>query len=191
MEKYNRDANACSAAILGLALGTIGVPALAQNSDAPPTAAGPTAGSAGAQDVSSGGLAEIIVTAQRRTENLQKTAIAVTALSTDELEQRSIQSTTDLMQVAPGLQVSTQTAGDSGGSATFFLRGLGQEREGSGSEPAVGIYVDDFYYPTVQGSVFSILDIKQIEVLRGPQGTLFGRNTIGGAIRYVTAQPTG
>ncbi len=143
-----------------------------------------------AVDETSGTLTEITVTAQRRSENLQKTAIAVTALSSEDLEQRSIQTTTDLMQVAPGLQVSTQTAGNNGGSASFFLRGLGQEREGSGSEPAVGIYVDDFYYPTLQGSVFSILDIKQIEVLRGPQGTLFGRNTIGGAIRYVTAQPT-
>jgi iron complex outermembrane recepter protein len=137
-----------------------------------------------------GALEEIIVTAEKRTENLQQTPLAVTALSGQTLEQFNIQTTQDLMQIAPGLTVATQTAGDSGGSATFYLRGLGQERSGNGSEPAVGIYIDDFYYPSIEGSIFTILDMQQIEVLRGPQGTLFGRDTIGGAIRYTTAKPT-
>lgn len=134
-------------------------------------------------------LQEIVVTAQRRQENLQSTPLAITALSPHDLETRNVQSTQDLMQVTPSLQVSTQTAGNGSGSATFFLRGMGQQRSGNGTSPAVGIYVDDFYYPSLQGSIFSLLDIQQIEVLRGPQGTLFGRNTIGGAIRYTTQAP--
>lgn len=135
------------------------------------------------------GLQDIVVTAQRREERLQRTPLAITALSPKQLETRNIQTTQDLMQVTPSLQVSTQTAGNGSGSATFFIRGLGQQRSGNGTGPAVGIYVDDFYYPSLQGAVFSILDLQQVEVLRGPQGTLFGRNTIGGAIRYTTRKP--
>ena len=139
---------------------------------------------------STSSVAEVVVTAQRRSESLQKTPIAVTAVSASALERLNIGTSQELMQVTPSLQVSTQTAGNGGGSATFFLRGLGQQRSGNGSEPAVGVYVDDFYYPSLQGSIFSILDIQQVEVLRGPQGTLFGRNTIGGAIRYETQKPS-
>ncbi len=141
------------------------------------------------QAAPSGGLKDIVVTAQRREDSLQRTPLAITALSPAELQSRNVQTTQDLMQVTPGLQVSTQTAGNSGGSATFFLRGMGQQRSGNGTSPAVGIYVDDFYYPSLQGAVFNILDLQQVEVLRGPQGTLFGRNTIGGAIRYTTQRP--
>ncbi len=132
---------------------------------------------------------EVIVTAQRRATNLQQTPIAVTALSSQALTQANIATTQDLMQVVPSLQVSTQTAADGGGSASFFLRGMGQQRSGNGSGPAVGVYVDDFYYPSLEGSVFDIVDLSSVEVLRGPQGTLFGRNTIGGAIRYTSKQP--
>jgi iron complex outermembrane recepter protein len=135
-------------------------------------------------------LEEVVVTAQKRSENLQQTPVAVTALSADTLQQRNVATTQDLMQVTPGLQVATQAAGDGAGSATFFLRGMGQERSGNGQEPAVGIYIDDIYYPSLEGTIFSIVDLSQIEVLRGPQGTLFGRNTIGGAIRYTTQKPT-
>ena len=141
------------------------------------------------QAASSGSLQDIVVTAQRREDNLQRTPIAITALSPAELQSRNVQTAQDLMQVTPGLQVSTQAAGNSGGSATFFLRGMGQQRSGNGTSPAVGIYIDDFYYPSLQGAVFNILDLQQVEVLRGPQGTLFGRNTIGGAIRYTTRRP--
>jgi iron complex outermembrane recepter protein len=135
-------------------------------------------------------LEEIVVTAQKRSENLQETPVAVTALSADVMRQRNVQTTMDLMQVTPGLQVSTQTAGDGGGSATYFLRGMGQQRSGNGSQPAVGIYVDDIYYPALEGTIFNIVDLQQVEVLRGPQGTLFGRNTIGGAITYTTRKPS-
>jgi iron complex outermembrane recepter protein len=136
------------------------------------------------------GLEEIVVTAQKRSENLQETPVAVTALSAEIMLQRNVQTTLDLMQVTPGLQVSTQTAADGGGSATFFLRGMGQQRSGNGAQPAVGIYIDDVYYPSLAGTIFDIIDLQQVEVLRGPQGTLFGRNTIGGAITYTTKRPT-
>ena len=132
---------------------------------------------------------EVVVTAQRRSQNLQKAPVAVTAISAQSLAQANIATTQDLMQIVPSLQVAAQTAADSGGSATFFLRGMGQQRSGNGSGPAVGVYVDDFYYPSLEGDVFDIVDLADVEVLRGPQGTLFGRNTIGGAIRYTSQQP--
>ena len=134
-------------------------------------------------------VADVVVTAERREQRLQQAPVAVTALTAKTLDQLNVRDTRDLMQVVPGLQTTTQTAGDNGGSATFFLRGLGQERSGNGSEPAVGIYVDDFYYPSLSGTLFKIVDLAQVEVLRGPQGTLFGRNTIGGAIRYTSQRP--
>jgi len=135
-------------------------------------------------------LEEVIVTAQKRSENLQSTPVAVTALSADALAEQNVLTTYDLMQVTPGLEVSTQAGSNAGGSAVFFLRGMGQERSGNGSEPAVGIYVDNIYYPSLNGTIFNILDLQQVEVLRGPQGTYFGRNTIGGAITYTTMKPT-
>jgi len=179
-----------AALMAGSALATIaGAPQAAaqQAPDAQPVNAQPAADQTA--QTSQGGLQDIVVTAQRREDSLQRTPLAITALSPADLQSRSVQSTQDLMQVTPGLQVSTQTAGNSGGSATFFLRGLGQQRSGNGTSPAVGVYIDDFYYPSLQGAIFTILDLQQVEVLRGPQGTLFGRNTIGGAIRYTTKQP--
>jgi iron complex outermembrane receptor protein len=134
-------------------------------------------------------LEEVTVTAQRRNENLQRTPVAVTALSQAVLDELNVRTTQDLMQMTPSLEVSTEVHGPGGGSATFFLRGVGQERAGNGSQPAVGVYVDDFYYPSLNGAIFNILDLDQVEVLRGPQGTLFGRDTIGGAIRYTTKKP--
>jgi iron complex outermembrane recepter protein len=131
-------------------------------------------------------IQEVVVTAERRSEPLQEVPIAVTAVSANQMEQLNVRTAQDLMQAVPSLQVATQTAGNGSGSAVYFIRGVGQERQGNGSEPAVGIYVDDFYYPTLYGSDFNIIDLDQVEVLRGPQGTLFGRNTIGGAIRYTT-----
>ena len=131
-------------------------------------------------------IADIVVTAQRREQRLQEAPVAVTALSEGALDQLNVTNTQALMTVVPSLQVSTQAGGDAGGSATFFLRGMGQMRAANGSEPAVGIYVDDFYYPSLSGTIFQVVDLASVEVLRGPQGTLFGRNTIGGAIRYTT-----
>ena len=132
---------------------------------------------------------EIVVTAQRQEQNLQRTPVAVTALSSDQLASRNVQNLGDLVNVVPSLATGAQTASQGGNAAAFAIRGLGQQRDGNGTQAAVAIYIDDFYYPTLAGNLLSALDIQSIEVLRGPQGTLFGRNTIGGAIRYQTRKP--
>ena len=159
----------------------VAAPALAQSQPANPEVT---------EDTATPTTPDIVITAQRREQRLQEAPVAVTALSSSALEQLSIRDTRDLMTVVPSLQVSTQSGGDGGGSATFFLRGLGQQRAANDSEPAVGIYVDDFYYPSLSGNIFDVVDLASVEVLRGPQGTLFGRNTIGGAIRYTTKRPS-
>lgn len=177
MKKINAISGASFAA---LAFGLSAPPAVAQSQPASPEVT---------EDAAKPNEPDIVVTAQRREQRLQEAPVAVTALSNSALEQLNIRDTRDLMTVVPSLQVSTQSGGDSGGSATFFLRGLGQQRAANGSEPAVGIYVDDFYYPSLSGNIFDVVDLASVEVLRGPQGTLFGRNTIGGAIRYTTKRP--
>lgn len=135
------------------------------------------------------GIETIIVTAQRQEQNLQTTPVAVTALSAEQLANRGIEDLSGLVNVVPSLAMSAQTASQGGNAASFAIRGLGQQRDGNGTQPAVAIYIDDFYYPTIAGNLLSALDVSTIEVLRGPQGTLFGRNAVGGAIRYQTRKP--
>ena len=134
-------------------------------------------------------LEDIVVTAERRTTNLQDTPVAVTAITSEQLQARGVQSVRGLETLVPGLSVGSQTNGPGANSATFWIRGLGQMRAGNGSEPSVPLYIDDFYYPGIAGNVLRAMDIEQVEVLRGPQGTLFGRNSIGGAVRYTTHRP--
>jgi iron complex outermembrane receptor protein len=129
-------------------------------------------------------LEEIIVTARRRAENLQDVPVAVSAFGAIELAESGIEDITDLQQRLPNttLQVSRGT----NSTLTAYIRGVGQQDPLWGFEPGVGIYVDDVYVARPQGAVLDILDVAQIEVLRGPQGTLYGKNTIGGALKYVT-----
>ena len=133
---------------------------------------------------------EIIVTAQFREQNLQDTPLAITAVSAAMLEARS---QTDLSQVArQAPNVSLAPAGQSfGASMIASIRGVGQGDFNPAMEPGVGIYVDDVYYATLTGSVLDLLDLERVEVLRGPQGTLSGRNSIGGAIKLFSKRPTG
>lgn len=135
-------------------------------------------------------LDEIVVTAERRSGDLQDTPVAVTAITSEDLQARGVQSVRGLEGLVPSLSIGSQTNGPGANSATFWIRGLGQIRAGNGSEPSVPLYIDDFYYPGIAGNVLRAMDIEQVEVLRGPQGTLFGRNSIGGAIRYRTRKPT-
>jgi iron complex outermembrane receptor protein len=137
-----------------------------------------------------GGLEEITVTARRVSENLQDTPIAVTAFTGGLLEERQIFKTDQLDQVVPNLQFSNnaQLAGNNS-SSQVFIRGIGQSDPTSTVDPGVGLYIDDVYIGTAVGGTLDFRDISSVQVLRGPQGTLFGRNTIGGAILLTTTDP--
>ena len=135
-------------------------------------------------------LDEIMVTARRRAESLQDTPVAVTALSADELERQQIVSTTDLDKIAPNLQFhSYGTLTGNNSAAQVFIRGIGQTDATPAVDPGVGIYIDDVYMGRAVGGAMDFRDIASVQVLRGPQGTLFGRNTIGGAVLLTTNAP--
>ena len=128
----------------------------------------------------------IVVTARRREENLLDVPIAVSAFSGEALELRGALDLTDIGNITPNTTLETSRGSNSTLSA--FIRGIGQQDPVSGFEPGVGIYLDDVYLNRPQAAVLDIYDVERIEVLRGPQGTLYGRNTIGGAVKYVTKQ---
>src|SRR5262245_35959136 len=137
-----------------------------------------------AQAVDEPAMEEVVVTARRREESLQDVPIAVTAVSAEQLELRGAPDITDLQRSTPSLTLQVSRGTNS--TLTAFIRGVGQQDPLWGFEPGVGLYVDDVYLARPQGAVLDILDVDHVEVLRGPQGTLYGRNTIGGAIKYVT-----
>ncbi|MEM6681701.1 MAG: TonB-dependent receptor [Pseudomonadota bacterium] len=136
------------------------------------------------------GVEEITVTARKRVEPLQKTPIAITAFSAQGLEQRQIQQISGIGQFTPSLTFET-AAPISGNSAVavMFIRGIGQVESIPTVDLGVGLYVDGVYLARSVGGVVDLLDVERVEVLRGPQGTLFGRNTIGGAISITTKKP--
>jgi len=142
-------------------------------------------------DESQGGLEEIVVTAQKRAEGLQDTPIAITAVSGEALEASGAEDISNLQQITPNLVFDT-TAPVSGVSsgAIVFIRGVGQTDFQLTTDPGVGTYVDGVYVARSVGGVLDVLDLERVEVLRGPQGTLFGRNTIGGAISLVSKRPS-
>ena len=120
---------------------------------------------------------EVIVTAQKREQSIQEVPIAVTAFSEASLEQNGINDITDLQKFAPN--TTLQASRGTNSTLTAFIRGIGQQDPLWGFEPGVGIYVDDVYIARPQGAILDLLDVNSIEVLRGPQGTLYGKNTIG------------
>lgn len=135
-------------------------------------------------------LSEIIVTARRTAENLQTTPISITALSAADIEQHGFTSVVDVAQAAPS--VTIMPGGNySGDSALTYIRGVGQDQFTYAFDPGVGFYIDDVYFGSVYGSIFDLGDISNIQVLRGPQGTLFGQNNEGGAILLYTPEPKG
>ncbi len=133
---------------------------------------------------------DIVVTARRREEKLQDVPIAVTAIGGDALDQRGFDGVTDVAQVAPNLQFTPGQGGNSGG-VSAFIRGVGENDFIITSDPAVALYVDGVYVARSFGASTELLGIDRIEVLRGPQGSLFGKNTIGGAINVVSRVPDG
>lgn len=132
------------------------------------------------------GLEEVVVTARKMAEDLQRTPVSVVAVSGDDLRVSGIDNLDTLGSFVPNLTIG-QTMGY--GSASFTIRGIGGGQGSISQDGSVGIYVDDVYYPRAQGALLELLDVEQVEILRGPQGTLFGRNTSGGAVRYVSAKP--
>lgn len=133
---------------------------------------------------SAGAMEEIVVSARRREESLQQVPQAVSALSGEEMRLAGVSNLADMQSQAPGLTVYAARGTTS--TATAYIRGVGQSDPLWGVEPGVGIYVDDVYLARPQGALLEMLDVERVEILRGPQGSLYGRNTIGGAIKYVS-----
>ena len=134
-----------------------------------------------------GGVEEIIVTAERRETNLQRTPIAITALTAANIESQGIRNVNDLGAFVPNLATTTGPQGSS--DANFFVRGVGQFDFIATNDPGVGVYVDGVYLGRTVGALLDAGDIGRVEVLRGPQGTLFGRNTLGGAVSITSIAP--
>lgn len=134
-------------------------------------------------------LEEVIVTAQKREQNLQAVPLAITALSADELDMRNITSMADLNSVAPNVMMRENPGARL--ISTVSIRGSAIGQPAIWLDSPVGLYLNGIYLGKTQGSVFDVVDIERVEILRGPQGTLFGRNTEGGAINFVTRRPSG
>ncbi len=135
-----------------------------------------------------GGLEEITVTAQRREETLQKVPVAISAFTTLEMETRQIYQTKDIIHNVPNMIGHNNTG--TANANTYYLRGLGSTESLGVIDPPVGTYVDEVYLARQNLNNFGFFDVERIEVLRGPQGTLFGRNTTGGAINVILRKPS-
>ena len=131
-------------------------------------------------------LEEVVVTARKREESLQQVPMAVSAFSTTQLRDAQVDNILDLERMTPNVTL-TDTGGLVGGAISVFIRGIGQD---PGFGQGVGIYMDDVYLNRTTGALLEVYDVERIEILKGPQGNLYGRNTIGGAIKYITRQPT-
>ncbi len=170
--------------LLASAFTFVGVPSAALAQDADPATAEAQAAIPGTDQLAEEDGGEVIVTARRRAESLQDVPIAVTAYSGEQLERQGAVDITDIGDTTPNVTIETSRGTNS--TLTAFIRGVGQQDPVAGFEQGVGLYLDDVYLNRPQGAVLDIYDVERIEVLRGPQGTLYGRNTIGGAIKYVT-----
>ena len=133
------------------------------------------------------GVEEIVVTAQKREQNINDVGVAVTAFSGEQMNSLGIESSTDLIAFTPGVSL----AGDIGGQrAIFNIRGVVQNDYADHAEAPVAVYIDDSYLASTQAQTFGLFDVERIEILKGPQGTLFGRNATGGLVNTVTVKPT-
>ncbi|UVO50635.1 TonB-dependent receptor [Sphingomonas sp. SUN019] len=180
-----------SASAAGLAMAT---PALAQDQTPPatitPPTAPPTTAAQGPEGAEFGATQDIVVTAQFRQQKLQDIPIAITAVNSAELEAKNQTNLAQVADNAPNVSLKPQGA-SFGPSVVASIRGVGQNDFNPAYEPGVGIYIDDVYYPQLTGAVFDLLDLDRVEILRGPQGTLAGRNSEGGAIKLYSKKPTG
>ncbi|MBN8715077.1 MAG: TonB-dependent receptor [Xanthomonadales bacterium] len=170
---------------IGLLLGLAGTASLqAQQAAGDSGTAAPTA----AKQAEATQLQEVTVSARRRDESLEKVPVAVSAFSSEDLKDLQADDIDGLQGAVPGMNI-VQGRGSSS-SVNVFIRGIGQPDALQTFDPGVGMYVDDVYYSRIQGALFSLFDIAQVEVLRGPQGTLYGKNSTGGAIKIVTKDPS-
>ncbi|MEO7681470.1 MAG: TonB-dependent receptor, partial [Sphingomonas sp.] len=172
----------CSASAMTIAIALLAAPANAQTAAPPappPAEAAPT-----------DGIADIVVTAQKRAENVQDVPISITAFTAAALQERAVASVSQLSNITPNVTLDGGTP-FSGSTAVLsaFIRGIGSDDFAFNIDPGVGIYVDGVYLARTVGANQDLLDVDRIEILKGPQGTLFGRNTIGGAISIVTRDP--
>jgi iron complex outermembrane receptor protein len=172
------------AALLGTvaAAALVTTPALAQEN--PGTDQQPTNNQQTQAVAAEASSQEIVVTARRRNELLLNVPVAVTAYSGEQLNRQGALDLTDVADTTPNVTLEVSRGTNS--TLTPFIRGIGQQDPVAGFEQGVGLYLDDVYLNRPQAAVLDIYDVERIEVLRGPQGTLYGRNTIGGAIKYVT-----
>jgi len=168
---------------LALPLALLAAPAASQTTA--PTEQSDTSGEAEATV----GIEDIIVTASRQSTNLQDTPIAITAVTAQAIEQQGITNVSELTAVVPNSSFR-KSQGVFGPGVDVTIRGIGNRDTSLASEPVVAFYLDDVYFPTLLGSNFDLLEIDRIEVLRGPQGTLFGRNSLAGAVNIVSTQPS-
>jgi iron complex outermembrane receptor protein len=142
------------------------------------------------KDAARGAIEEIVVTAQKREQSVQDVPIAITALSAESLSQRGLTNISQINDSTPNVEID-YTSPFSGSSSVLspFIRGIGQNDFAFNLEPGVGVYVDGVYYARTFGAVVDLLELDRVEVLKGPQGTLFGRNSIGGALNIITREP--
>jgi iron complex outermembrane receptor protein len=137
-------------------------------------------------------IEEVVVTARKRAESVQETPIAITAFSASQLEARSLTNLVETAAYIPNVVMNVAPrAGGGGSNMQIYIRGIGQEDFLFTTDPGVGVYVDGVYHPRSLGGVKDLLDLERVEVLRGPQGTLFGKNTMGGAISMTSKKPRG
>ena len=179
---------ALTASSLGALALAIAPPAWAQSNDGTAPAPVPSADQSG--EPVEQGIGDIVVTAQFRAQRLQDTPIAITAMDSRTLEARSQTSVIDIGAFSPNVNLTSATSLN-GNAVSAFIRGVGQSDSSFALEPGVGIYIDDVYYGTTFGAVFDLTDLDRVEVLRGPQGTLAGKNSVGGAVKLFSRKPDG
>ena len=170
--------------LYGLLLGLLGVAPLVPSSSA--LAQGSSSDSSPTIRATPG-IEEMVITARRRNENLQETPVSVTAFRVTDLIDRTATRIDDISNAVPNLKFDG--ASGSSHNSRIYIRGVGQDDPINTSDPGVGIYVDGVYLARAQGSLLSLSDVDRVEALRGPQGTLYGKNTIGGAINVITTKP--
>lgn len=171
-----------TALMLSVSLAALAVPAAAQTE--PPEGAGEQADAVPQQE---GGIGDIVVTAQRRAQNVQDVPIAIAAIGGEGLQEAGVRDPRDLVLLVPSLSMQAGTATT---TTSLFIRGVGIGDFNSNTTGAVGVYVDDVFLGANAGKLFNIFDSEGIEVLKGPQGTLYGRNTTAGAIRFSSRKPS-